>query len=74
MPAGTAEAQSAATAARRSSVAVSAWPSTRSGRQRRWKADSSTGSGRSEFLSVFPRRRRPRPDGDGPEGGSPPAR
>ena len=38
---------SAATAARRASVAASAAPSTRSGRQRRWKADSSTGKGRS---------------------------
>ena len=28
---------------------------------------------RLEFLSVFPRRRRPRPGGDGPEGGGPPA-
>jgi hypothetical protein len=29
---------------------------------------------RLEFLSVFPRRHRPRPGGNGPESGGPPAR
>lgn len=40
-------AASAAMAARRASVPASATPSTRAGRQWRWKAASSTGSGRS---------------------------
>jgi len=39
--------QASATAASRASVSASARPSTRAGRQCRWKAGSSTGSGRS---------------------------